>query len=151
MLPRERAFGRCRPVCAIALLIAPALWNGFPLLQYDTGGYLARWYEGTWCSSRAVRLRPDPQSPAAAGDFWPVLVVQAALTVWVIALMLRAHGSAAGRCCCSASSPALTVFTTLPWLTSILLTDIFCRARRARALSRAAARRRAAARASASA
>jgi hypothetical protein len=28
------------------MLIAPALWNGYPLLQYDTGGYLARWYEG---------------------------------------------------------------------------------------------------------
>jgi hypothetical protein len=27
-------------------LIAPALWNGYPLLQWDTGGYLARWYEG---------------------------------------------------------------------------------------------------------
>jgi hypothetical protein len=24
------------------LLQAPAVWNGFPLLQYDTGGYLAR-------------------------------------------------------------------------------------------------------------
>ena len=25
------------------MLIAPALWNGYPLLQWDTGGYLARW------------------------------------------------------------------------------------------------------------
>jgi hypothetical protein len=24
------------------LLIAPAQWNGYPLLQWDTGGYLAR-------------------------------------------------------------------------------------------------------------
>jgi hypothetical protein len=23
-------------------LLSPALWKGFPLLQYDTGGYLAR-------------------------------------------------------------------------------------------------------------
>jgi hypothetical protein len=26
----------------VALLLAPALWNHFPLLQWDTGGYLAR-------------------------------------------------------------------------------------------------------------
>lgn len=26
---------------AFLSLLAPALWNGFPLLQYDTGGYLA--------------------------------------------------------------------------------------------------------------
>ena len=28
------------------MLLAPALWNGFPLLQFDTGGYFARWHEG---------------------------------------------------------------------------------------------------------
>ncbi len=38
--------GRLPLSLSIALLIAPALWNGFPLLQYDTGGYLARWYDG---------------------------------------------------------------------------------------------------------
>ena len=27
---------------SIVLLLTPALWNGFPLLEYDTGGYLAR-------------------------------------------------------------------------------------------------------------
>ena len=32
---------------------------------------------------------------------------------------------AAGQGCCSASVAALSIFTTLPWLTSILLTDIF--------------------------
>lgn len=31
---------------SVGILLAPALWNGFPLLQYDTGGYLARWFEG---------------------------------------------------------------------------------------------------------
>ncbi|MGA8961027.1 MAG: hypothetical protein WB475_12550, partial [Pseudolabrys sp.] len=66
------------------LLQAPALWNGFPLLQYDTGGYLARWYEGTLVPSRAVvyGLMLNAGAPAA---FWPVVAAQAALTVWVIA------------------------------------------------------------------
>ena len=34
------------------VLLAPAIVNGFPLLQYDTGGYLARWYEGYLVPSR---------------------------------------------------------------------------------------------------
>ena len=43
--------------CAAALvLLAPALWNGFPLLQYDTGGYIARWYEGTLEQGASLRL-----------------------------------------------------------------------------------------------
>jgi hypothetical protein len=41
-------------LAAILTLLAPALWNGFPLLQYDTGGYLARWFEGYLVPSRSV-------------------------------------------------------------------------------------------------
>jgi hypothetical protein len=44
-------------IAAVAIplmLIAPALWNGYPLLQYDTGGYLARWYEGYLVPSRST-------------------------------------------------------------------------------------------------
>jgi hypothetical protein len=36
------------------MLLAPALWNGYPLLQSDTGGYLARWYEGYLVPSRST-------------------------------------------------------------------------------------------------
>src|SRR6478609_10784849 len=105
------------------LLQAPALWNGFPLLQYDTGGYLARWYEGTLVPSRAV-LYGLILNVGAAGAFWPVLILQALLTVWVIALTLRAHGF--GRPLqVSVVIAVLSFFSTLPWLTSILLTDIF--------------------------
>jgi hypothetical protein len=70
------------------LLLAPALWNGFALLQYDTGGYLARWYEGTLVPSRAVVycLILNAGVPLS---FWPVLLVQSALTVWLLALVLR--------------------------------------------------------------
>jgi hypothetical protein len=39
---------------ATLVLLAPAIWNGFPLLQYDTGGYLARWQEGYLVPSRST-------------------------------------------------------------------------------------------------
>ena len=111
-------------VAATLMLLAPALWNGFPLLEYDTGGYLARWFEGTLEVSRStvyglflvVLARPD---------FWPAIVVQAALAVWVIALILRAHGFAGRPLVLLATVAALTLATALPWIASILLTDIF--------------------------
>jgi hypothetical protein len=108
----------------VALLIAPALWNGFALLQYDTGGYLARWYEGYLVPSRAVvyGLILAAGVPLA---FWPVLVLQAALTVWVIALTLRSAGLGNRPLLLAGVIAALSIITTLPWLTSILLTDIF--------------------------
>ncbi len=109
---------------AAAMLLAPALWNGFALLQYDTGGYLARWYEGF-----LVPSRPGAYGLllAAAGplNFWPTLLVQAGLTVWVLSLVLRAHGLGRRPDLLLGIAALLTVTTTLPWLTSILLTDIF--------------------------
>ncbi len=112
------------PFFVAALLIAPALWNGFALLQYDTGGYLAPWYEGRLEVNRPVPyglLLVAGQRP----DFWPVLIVQAALTVWLLALILRAHGLKDRPWLLLGTVAALCLFTTLPWLTAILLTDIF--------------------------
>ncbi len=125
MRAREGALWALAVIMSIALLIAPALWNGFALLQYDTGGYLARWYEGILVPSRAVvyGLMLNAGVPLA---FWPVLLVQAAATVWVIALMLRAHGLGRRPLILLGIIAALSILSTLPWLTSILLTDIFC-------------------------
>lgn len=124
MSARDRARWALAAILSIALLVVPAIWNGFALLQYDTGGYLARWYEGTLVPSRAVAygLMLNAGVPAA---FWPVVVLQAALTVWVIALVLRAHKLENRPGLLLAIVATLTALSTLPWLTSILLTDIF--------------------------
>jgi len=105
-------------------LLAPAIWNGFPLLQYDTGGYLARWFEGYLVPSRAV-VYALLLYFGSLGAFWPVVVIQAILPVWIIALVLRAHGFGKRPWILLSVTAALTVFSTLPWLTSLLLTDIF--------------------------
>jgi hypothetical protein len=51
---RHRALWAVVVLACLALLIAPALWNGFPLLQYDTGGYLSPWYDGRLHTNRAL-------------------------------------------------------------------------------------------------
>lgn len=121
---RERAQGAAAGALSTALLLAPAIWNGFPLLQYDTGGYLARWFEGTLEQSRStvyglfLNVLTQP-------DFWPPIIAQAALTVWVIALALRATGYGGRPWPLIAVTALLSALTTLPLLASILLTDIF--------------------------
>jgi hypothetical protein len=116
-----------RAVAALAAtltLLAPAIWNGFPLLQYDTGGYLARWFEGYLVPSRSVVYGLF----VAAGwplDFWPVVALQAAATVWVLALVLRSYGFGDRPWTLFAVIVGLSVTTTLPWIAGIILTDIF--------------------------
>jgi hypothetical protein len=121
---RRRALWVPVIAAAILLLIAPAVWNGFPLLEYDTGGYLAPWYEGHMLINRAAPyglLLVAGRFP----DFWPVTIVQAALTVWVLSLILRAHKLGNRPLTLLAIVVALSLLTTLPWITAILLTDIF--------------------------
>jgi hypothetical protein len=111
-------------LAAVLVLLAPALWNGFPLLQYDTGGYLARWFEGYLVPSRSVVYGLF----VAAGwplDFWPVVTLQAAATVWMLALLLRTYGFGDRPWTLLAVVVGLSLTTTLPWIAGILLTDIF--------------------------
>jgi hypothetical protein len=105
------------------MLLAPAIWNGYPLLQSDTGGYLARWYEGYLVPSRStvfglyLHFGEDT-------FFWINLGIQALATMWILQLTLRVFGMAKPvrllwMCL------ALSLGTALPWLSSMLLTDIF--------------------------
>jgi len=105
-------------------LLAPAIWNRFPLLQFDTGGYLVRWFEGYLVPSRSTVFGLY-LNVFTTPDFWPVVVLQGALTVWLLALLLRALGFGGRPLLLVGVTAALSALTTLPWLTSILLTDIF--------------------------
>ena len=108
----------------LAALLAPALWNHYPLLQYDTGGYLARWYEGYLVPSRST-IFGFYLHLGEGLHFWPVVIVQSLLTLWIVALALRAHGVTQSWRTNIAVFGTLCVATTLPFLTSALLTDIF--------------------------
>ena len=75
------------------MLLAPAIWNSYPLLQSDTGGYLARWYEGYLVPSRSTTFGlylyyGEPTS------FWLNLGIQALATMWILQLTLRVFGLA---------------------------------------------------------
>ena len=105
------------------MLLGPALWNGYPLLQSDTGGYLARWYEGYLVPSRSTVF--GLYLHFGEGSYFCFnLASQALVTMWILQLTLRAFGLARpwrlfGTCL------ALAMTTALPWLASMLLTDIF--------------------------
>jgi hypothetical protein len=111
-------------LAATLILLAPALWNRFPLLQYDTGGYLARWFEGYLVPSRSV-VYGLFLAAAWPLDFWPAVVLQAAAAVWILALVFRIYGLAERPLAFLCIIVLLGATTTLPWITSILLTDIF--------------------------
>src|SRR4051812_22479175 len=105
------------------MLLAPALWNGYPLLQYDTGGYLARWYEGYLVPSRSTAFGIYLHL-GETSHFWINLGVQALAVMWIVQATLRVFGIARPFQI-FAVTLALCAATALPVLTSLLLTDIF--------------------------
>jgi hypothetical protein len=107
----------------VLALTIPTLWNGFPIIFPDTGGYLTRPIEGTVELGRSALygLFLYAGIPFA---FWPNVVAQAAMIVWLVVISLRALGRGHRPWLALGITAALTVGTSLPWLTGLLLPDV---------------------------
>ena len=113
-------------IAAVALalaLISPALWNGYPLLQYDTGGYIARFYEGYLVPSRSTVFGYYLHFGEST-HFWINVELQALAAVWILWAVMRVFGLARPVQLVMIGL-ALSLTTALPWLASVLLTDVF--------------------------
>jgi hypothetical protein len=111
------------PAAAIAALLWPALWNGFPIVFYDTGGYLTRPFTQTLELGRSALFGAF----LAGGiplDFWPNIVVQTAVVAWLIALQLRAHGLGDRLMAYWLVIIGLSGLTGLPWYAAQLMPDV---------------------------
>jgi hypothetical protein len=104
-------------------LMAPALWNGFPLIFPDTGGYLDRPVLGTLDIGRSA-LYGLFLYAGVPFSFWPNALLQSALMVWLIVLTLRAHGLGGRPWLAFGIVSMLTVCTSLPWFSGQLMPDI---------------------------
>lgn len=121
-LAHRRVWLAALPVMLLAL-VWPALWNGFPLIGSDTGGYLMRPFEGTLTLGRSALYGAF----LAAGmplDFWPNVAIQAALAIWVILVTLRVQNLGRPGFALVVVL-ALAALTSLPWFASQLMPDIF--------------------------
>ncbi|RAI42715.1 hypothetical protein [Rhodoplanes roseus] len=104
-----------------ALLLWPALWNGFPLVYADTGGYLMRPLTGTPSIGRSA-LYGAWLLAGLPYDFWPDVIVQAGVTAWLIVAVLRVAGARP-----LAAMPiglALAGLTALPIYAAQLMPDV---------------------------
>jgi hypothetical protein len=111
-------------IAAMALvLLAPALWNGFPLIYPDTGGYLERPLLGTLEMGRSAVYGAFLLAGAPL-NFWPSITVQALVLAWLIVLVLRAHGLARPALALGIVV-VLALTTSLPWFASQLMPDLF--------------------------
>ncbi|MCC6946231.1 MAG: hypothetical protein IT539_00555 [Bradyrhizobiaceae bacterium] len=109
---------------ATLLLLLPAIWNGFPLLFYDTGAYLGRAFFDSLSPGRSA-VYGFFLGAGRWPYFWPVVLVQSFVAAWVVALCLRVHGLGDRPVLLPALFALFTAATSLPWLTGQLMPDAF--------------------------
>src|SRR5665213_1314093 len=73
------------------MFLAVALWNRFPLVFYDTGGYLAEGLEGAFLPERSPVYSLLLSVAGGAVSLWPVVILQAVMTAYFVALTARAE------------------------------------------------------------
>lgn len=111
-------------ICSVAVFLLPALWNGFGIVFFDTGGYVNRVLEMKLLPGRSIfyGLFLWLSSFAWWSFFGPVLV-QSLFSVWLIHLMLRCHDLSAGPLATAVFCAGLGVSTGISWYTSQLMPD----------------------------
>lgn len=108
-----------------ALLLWPALWNGYPLVFADTGTYLSQAIEHYlgWDRPAFYSLFMLPLHMTLTT--WPVIAVQALLVVHTLHLVRRVLLPAYTAWWLLPGIGSLAIATALPWFASQLVPDIF--------------------------
>ena len=110
---------------AAALLLWPALWNGYPIIFADTGTYLSQAIHRYAGWDRPVFYSVFMLPLHATVTVWPVVAVQALLAAWVLWLVFRVLVPGVSVIAFVGCVAALSGGTWLPWLVSELMPDLF--------------------------
>ena len=110
-------------LAALAALLVPAWVNGFPFVFADTGGYLARPFEHTLALGRSA-LYGLFLASGIKFNFWPVIIAQGLVVLWLVRLALRVH-ALEGLGTFAFTAAILIMSTSLPWYAGMLMPDIF--------------------------
>ena len=118
MRNRPRGTGRILgPALLTLLFLAIALWNGFPLVFYDTGGYLAEGLQGAFLAERSPVYSLLLLLTGGAFSLWPVVILQSAMTAWLVTLTARAEVAGLSMTGLIAIGLALMLATGIGWYT----------------------------------
>jgi len=73
------------------IFLIPALWNGFPLIFYDTGAYVLEGLGGVFLVERAPVYAELLFLAGGRFSLWPIVVLQAGLLAYVVLETARAE------------------------------------------------------------
>ncbi|MCC7049086.1 MAG: hypothetical protein IT562_20395 [Alphaproteobacteria bacterium] len=108
---------------SMLLMLAPAVWNGFPLMFYDTGAFIDQALTGKFVAERAVAYAWFLKLTGPTYSLWPVVIVQALITALTMRECARVLAPTLSPGRLVAIVLALCVGTGLPWYVGQVLPD----------------------------
>lgn len=110
----------------LAVLLAPVWWNGFPLVFFDSGGYVRRVLTMELQAGRSIFYGFYLWGTSLGWRFWPGPVLGQALAgLWLLHLLLRSHRLPSGPVAVLMVTVVLSLVTGISWSTGQLMPDIF--------------------------
>lgn len=110
------------PVFFAVIFLVPAFINGFPLVYWDTGGYLIAGVEDAYVPNRSSFYAWFLEY---AGDqsVWLIVAIQSLITAFLLSATVRTL--APDEPWAALTALGLACFTSLPWYASWLMPDLF--------------------------
>lgn len=112
-------------VAAAAIVLIPALANGYPLLFYDSADYIAMSVTGAPVVYRTMPYALLVMPLHLGWSLWPVAVAQSLLAAWVLRETIAVFRPGASAWTLPLAAALLTVLTSLPWYAGQIMPDVF--------------------------
>lgn len=106
------------------VVLAPALWNGFPFMFYDSGAFIDLAMRGGFMPERSAIYGAFLAAFQPDFSLWPAAVAQVALTLLVMAEFARVLSPGLTPRQFFLQVVVLTVATDLPWSAAEIMPDV---------------------------
>lgn len=117
--------GACAVLLAALMLAAPAAWNGFPLLYWDSADYLAMPFDRQVPVFRSGSYAIVTAAGRLLGSPWAIVAVQALLVAYLIHEAVAAFAPRRTDAAFLGIVLGLCLLTGLPWYASQVMADAF--------------------------
>jgi hypothetical protein len=107
------------------ILLSVAIWNGFPIIFYDTGAYMLQGLGHIFLAERSPVYSLFLAAAGARVSLWLVAIVQCAMTAFVITEFARALRPMLSLWSLLAIVALVCIATGLPWYAAEIEPDFF--------------------------
>lgn len=110
-------------VAGALLLLAPALWNGFPFMYNDSRAYVMGMFDPSINHARSVFYSLFLRAASLGNGLWPIVAAQALISVYVMRLAARHVAPGLSDGAFFGMLVLLCVGTALPWTAGQVMPD----------------------------